>query len=339
MIDADACRRQIKEGKLARLYVVCGGEDYLKQHYVNRLCETAVEPDFRDFNFHRFEGKEIDLDTLSQAVEAVPLLGERTCVLVRDFALDGANADDALFAFFRNLPAHVVLVFWMDTVDFYPKKAKKVLLEAVNADGHMVDCVKPEAAQTLRLVLAGLKARGCTMDQSTAKYFIEAVGSDLNGLQNEMEKLCAFAGGGAVTREQVDAVCVKTVDARTFDMVNHVVAGNGAAALRLLDELFRQKVAPQMLLGSLAANFVDLFRAGAAQQSGRRAEEPAKLFDYKGKAFRLQNAGRMVSKLGMPRILRCLDLLDQADRRLKSGGIDNRLAMELCVCALLDARQ
>jgi len=337
LIDEAQCRQQIKERALARLYVVCGGEDYLKQHYAAQLCSAAVDEAFRDFNFHRFEGKDLSLDTLAQATEAMPLMGERTCVLARDFPLESMNGDKDFLAFLQELPDHVVLVFWMDTQDFHPKKYK-ILAETVNSAGHVFQCNAPDETQTMRLIVSGAKSRGCAMDRAVAQYFIESVGGDLNLLQNELDKLCAYAGGGNLTREQVDAVCVKSVDAKSFDMVKAVAAGNGTLALRLLDDLFRQKVAPQMLLGSLIANYVDIYRAFVALQSGKSAEAPAKLFDYKGKGFRLQNAGRMARGMKLPQVTRCLELLAQADRRLKNTGMDSRLMMEQCVVGLLGVR-
>ncbi|MCL2301185.1 MAG: DNA polymerase III subunit delta [Firmicutes bacterium] len=337
LIDEAQIRQQVKDGALARLYVVCGGEGYLKQHYAARLCEAAVEDAFRDFNFHRFEGKDLELDTLSQATEAMPLMGERTCVLVRDYALEAMNGDKDFLAFLKELPDYVVLVFWMDTVDFHPKKYK-VLAEAVSQAGHIAQLNPPDEAQTLRILAAGAKKRGCALDRPTAKYFAESVGGDLNLLQNELEKLCAYAGGGNLTRAQIDGVCVKSVDAKSFDMVKAVSMGDGTQALRLLDDLFRQKVAPQMLLGSLIANYVDIYRAFAAMQAGRSAEAPAGLFDYKGKSFRLQKAGDMARRMKLPQLKRCMELLAQADRRLKSTGMDDRLVMEQCVVGLLGVR-
>ncbi|MDR2687222.1 MAG: DNA polymerase III subunit delta [Oscillospiraceae bacterium] len=337
LVDEAELRRQIKADALARLYVVCGGEDYLKQHYTAQLCEAAVEDAFRDFNFHRFEGKDLSLDTLAQATEAMPLMGERTCVLVRDFPLESANGDKDFITFLRELPAHVTLVFWMDTADFHPKKYK-ALADAINAAGHVAQLNAPDGAQVLRLIAGGVKTRGCAMDRPTAEYFIECVGGDLNLLQNELEKLCAYAGGGNLTRAQVDAVCVKSIDAKSFDMVKAVAAGDGSLALRLLDDLFRQKVAPQMLLGSLVANYVDIYRAFTALQAGKGAEAPAALFDYKGKDFRLKNAGRMARGMKLPQVRRCLELLDQADRRLKNTAMDDRLVMEQCVIGLLGVR-
>lgn len=326
-------KKQIETG-LARAYVLCGGEQYLKQHYALRLGEAACGGPFRDFNYHRFEGKDVELDTLAQAAEAVPLGGGRTCVLVRDFNLEAMKEDKDFLSFLGCLPDYVTLIFWMDAVDWKPKKCKPIL-EAVNAVGHVLECSPPDAAQTARILSAGAKRRGCALSADTAKYLSESVGGDLNLLQNELEKLCAYAGGGAITRAHIDAVCVKSVEAKSFDMVKAVAAGNGSAALRLLDDLFRQKVAPQMLLGSLAANYIDLARAAMAVSSGKSAEAPAALFDYKGKTFRLQNAGRMLKSFPLRRAARCLEALDRADRRLKSTGLPDRLVMEQCVAELL----
>ena len=337
IITESQLKEHIKQRSFARLYVVCGGEAYLKQHYAMQLCNKTVEEHARGFNFHRFEGKDIDLDTIAQAVEAMPLGSERTCVLVRDFALDTHASDKDFTLFLKDLPEHAVLVFWQDTADFKPKKSK-TLLEAISSVGVVAQLDAPGSAQMLQLVAAGVKARGALIDRPTAEYFIQSVGGDLNLLQNELAKLCAYVGDQSITRAHIDQVCIKSVDAKSFDMVKAVAAGDGTLALRLLDELFQQKVAPQMLLGSLVANYVDLFRASAALQSGKRAEDPAKLFDYKGKTFRLQNAGRMAQRIKPAQIQRSLDLLDQADRRLKRSGMNDRLVMEQCIIGLLGAK-
>ncbi|MDR3313189.1 MAG: DNA polymerase III subunit delta [Oscillospiraceae bacterium] len=335
MLEEAEVKRQIKEKDFARLYVVCGDEEYLKQYYAAQLCERAVEEAFRDFNFHRFEGKDTTPEEIAQAMEAFPLGGGRSCTMVRDFALEGMGGDAAFLAFLQGLPPHGVLVFWMDTAAFHPKK-NKALLEAINAAGHVVQLNRPEAAQLARLVAAGAKKRGCAIGSGTVNYLIETVGGELNTLLNELEKLCAYAGEGqTVTNAHVDAVCVKSLDARSFDMVKAVAAGDGGRALRLLDELLRQKTAPPLLLGSLIANYVDIYRASAALRAKKRPEAMAQVFDYGGKTFRLQNAGRLAAKMPAAQILHCLALLDAADRKLKGSGLDPRFVLEECLAGLL----
>ncbi|MDR1927094.1 MAG: DNA polymerase III subunit delta [Oscillospiraceae bacterium] len=334
VINEAELKRHIKEKAFARLYVIYGDESYLKQHYAVQLGEQAVSGGFRDFNFHRFEGKDVTLEELARTVETLPLGSERSCVLLRDYPLEGSGGETEFLRFLRELPAHVVLLFWMDTADFRPK-SNKALLEALQTHGQLVQLSRPDQAQLLRLVQAGAKRRGCTLARAEAEYLLETVGGELNNLLNELEKLCAYAGGGALGRDQIDAVCVKSVEAKSFDMVKAVAAGDGTRALLLLDELFRQKIAPQMLLGSLVANYVDLFRAGAMLGSGRRADDAAQLFDYKGKAFRLSNAARMASRMKLSRVCGSLAILDAADRRLKSTGLEPKLVMEQCLFSLL----
>lgn len=335
LIDESEVKRQIKENDFARLYVVCGDEEYLKQHYAAQICEKAVAEAFRDFNFHRFEGKDTTVEELAQALEAYPLGGGRSCVMVRDFPLEGMGSDKNFLAFLKELPPHGVLVLWMDTAAFHPKKSK-ALLEAFNAAGHVAQLNRPDASQMARILAGGAKRRGCAMDARTAGYLIETVGGELNTLLNELEKLCAYAGEGqTITNAHVDAVCIKSLDAKSFDMVKAVAAGDGGGALRLLDDLLRQKTAPPMLLGSLISNYVDVYRAAAALKSRKRPEDLAKVFDYGGKAFRLQNAGRVAAKMSMARVVRCLALLDDADRKLKNSGMDNRLVLEECLIGLL----
>ncbi|MDR1464137.1 MAG: DNA polymerase III subunit delta [Oscillospiraceae bacterium] len=331
VIDEKECKRQLKEAVLSRLYVICGDEDYLKQVYAGKLSDQATAGPFRDFNFHRFEGKDTSLDEIAQAAEAFPVGAERSCVLVRDFPLDG---DPSLLRFLRELPQHCVMLFWMDTLEFSPKKNKQ-LAAAVGEAGHFLQLDRPGAVQLAQLICSSAKKRGGQMDKATADYLIETVGGDLNTLLRETEKLCAYAGDASITKAHVDTVAVKSIDAKAFDMVKAVSAGNGTLALRLLDDLFAQKTAPELLLGSLITQFMDIFRAAVARRAGKRPEAAADLFAYRGMTFRLTNAARTAAKLQFSQICGCLDHLDTADRQLKSSPLDKRFVLERCVIALM----
>jgi DNA polymerase-3 subunit delta len=335
LIDEDELKRQLKEQDFARLYVVAGDEAYLKQHYAGRLCDSITDAPWRDFNLHRFEGKDTTAVEITQALEVFPLGGGRSCVFVRDFALEGMGGDAAFLALLRDLPAHGVLVLWMDTLPFHHKK-NKTLLDAIQAVGHIALLARPDEAQLRRILAGGAKKRGCQIGAAAADYLIQTVGSDLNILLNELEKLCAYTGAGAtVSNAHIDAVCVKSLDAKSFDMVKAVAAGDGGKALRLLDELLRQKIAAPMLLGSLISNYVDLYRAAVALSAKQRPEALAQVFDYGGKTFRLQNAGRLAAKMSVKRIRHCLAVLDNTDRKLKNTGLDTRFVLESCLFGLL----
>ena len=66
----------------------------------------AVDSALRDFNFHRFEGKSLDFDALSDAVEAFPMMSARTCVLLKDVPVDALaqNERDKLMQILSDIP-------------------------------------------------------------------------------------------------------------------------------------------------------------------------------------------------------------------------------------------
>ena len=63
--------------------------------------------------------------------------------------------------------------------------------------------------------------------------------------------------------------------------------------------------------------------------------EPTFRWDYKGKAFRLRYALRDCSKMSLEALRESLDLLAQADRRLKSSSADKRTVLEEVAAKLI----
>ena len=145
---------------------------------------------------------------------------------------------------------------------------------------------------------------------------------------NELDKLCAYAAGREITREDVDAVCIKSVEATAFDMIKSLLRGNYADAYQMLDTLFAQKTEPVMIAGALISSYVDMYRAKAALASGERTEAVAQAFNYKGREFRLRYAAQDASRLTLEQLRECLDVLGEADESLKSTRADKRLVLE-----------
>ena len=70
---------------------------------------------------------------------------------------------------------------------------------------------------------------------------MQYVGNDLNALTNEVTKLCAFAGGGEITAEQVEKTVTKNMETTVFLLSNALVRGDYSKAYALLDLLMAQR--------------------------------------------------------------------------------------------------
>lgn len=335
LITEKELKQQIKAGDFSPVYFIYGSEDYLKRHCVDFICQKAVEKDFADFNFHRIDGAKAELQDIFNAVEAVPMFSPRTCVLVQDFPVE--SYADELTSFLQDLPDTTVLVFWMLQQSFSVKKnsACKTLYSVLEKVGSVISCEKPSQGDLVSMVMKGAQKRGCKIEKPVAAYFVETVGGDLHHLLLELEKVCANADYQEIQKTHVDTVVIKSIEAKTFDMVRALLAGKSSQVFYLLKDLIAQRTAPMMLLGALISTYVDMYRAKVAVISGKRAEDCATIFQYRGQTFKLTNAARNASKLSFGQIRKCLDVLYWADTRMKSTAIDEQIILEECMIKLM----
>lgn len=338
-IDEAELKKQIKSGTYARAYFVYGAETYLKEKYVNLMASKIVPKGGEFFNLHRFEGKDCDIDAIAQAAEALPVCCERTCVIVKDWNAEtaGANENKKLKELLADLPESCVLIFWADTLEVLPKKSSKwkTFIGNIAKAGDVIELGERTQTSLVKLVCDGAAKRGCVMDKTVAAYFIDIVGSDLQTLYQELDKLCFFVRSGEVTRAAVDAVAVRDIDSNAFELARALLRREYDRAHKILDELFAQKEEPISILYALSSSFIDMYRVKTASVSGGGTEQLTAAFNYRGKEFRLKNAARDGSRLSVEQLRESLDALYRADLLLKGSRTDKRLILEETMVKLM----
>ncbi len=334
ILNEAALKEKLKENPVG-IYLIYGEESYLKKIYIEKIISKTVDPAFEDFNFHTFDGKESTLSDIYESAGAVPMMAETKCVLVKDFPLDNLdeNGFEQLETVLSDNPDDCALIF--SFVAHEPKGAKwNKAVKLFEKYGFAVKLDKKTANDLVKMLESGAKKRGKPFDKGVASYLITCVGSDLNTLLNETEKVCAYAQSELVRKSDVDAVCIKSLDAKVFDMIKDLTAGRFDSAFRKLSLLFEQREDEFQILGALIAQYSDIYRAKAAVKAGERADAVAKYYNYAGKEFRLSNAARNGSSLSFENIGECIEILQWADTTLKSSALDKRLVLEQTVVKL-----
>ncbi len=329
-----ALKEKIKNNP-AGVYVIYGEEDYLKKVYTDKIVKRTVDGAFAEFNFHSFDGKETTLSEIYESAVSVPMMAETKCVLVKDFPLDTVDDSEQLETLIEDCPEDCALVFSFLTYE--PKGAKwNKVLKLFEHSAYTVKLDKKSVSDLVKTVQNGAAKRGVPFAKGVADYFVSCVGSDFNTLLNELEKLCAYAQE-EIKKSDVDAVCVKSLESKVFDMIKDLTAGRFDASFRKLGQLFEQREDEFQILGALIATYSDIYRAKAAVKSGGRAEMIAKYYNYAGKEFRLTNAARNGSSLSFEAIGECISILLEADTQMKSTSISKRLILEQTLVRLVGA--
>ena len=132
-------KQDLKAGTLGRLYVFHGEEAYLRDFYLGEMKKALLSGGLEEFNLHTLPAKECDPKALGQVVDCLPMMSQRTMVVVSDYDLFKAPAPDreALAALFDDLPEYVCLVFVYDLIEYKPD-ARTKLAAALKRRGSVV---------------------------------------------------------------------------------------------------------------------------------------------------------------------------------------------------------
>lgn len=338
VITENELKQQIKASEFSNLYFIYGEEKYLVKHYTNLLEKKVVDQAFSDFNLHLYDGKTVDLDDVAVAAESLPMMSEYACLIIKDLPADSLHEEEfsKLENIIRDIPETTVIIISLPTLNVNMKSSSgKKIMSCFEKFGSVVEFSHFSSQQLVKLIEKGAKERGCVFGFSEANYLLTLIGDDMSVVLNELEKICAYKKEGTVSKSDIDAVVVKSMQARVFDLTKALFANNCDTAMAILDTLFAMKEEPINILGAIVTSYVDMYRAKVYISGGMRAIDAAEDFNYRNKEFRLTNAAKTVSKYSMKQLRTFLEILSEADTTLKSSSTNGRLVLEQAITKLL----
>lgn len=340
----ETLKKQIKSGDFSRLYIIYGNEDYLKQYYANLICEKTVDKDFADFNLKKLDGKDTTPDEIYDCISSFPMMGSYTCTLVRDFPLneyigERSKVDSEIQLVLSDIPESSVLVFWMDTIEVDEKNTKwSKVLKIIDEIGVCAKINTRTRSALEKLLISSAAKKDCILSKECASYIVNLVGDDMATLQNELNKVCAYVGSGEITKKDIDNTVIVSVEAKIFQLSRMICRGDADSAYENLQNLLKLREEPVVILGVLSKSFVDMYRVKAAKEAGVPYSKLGDIFPgnvYKNKMFTLDNAANDGSRYSMPQLKTALEILSDADRRLKSTGENSKTVLEEVILRLL----
>lgn len=311
-----------------QLYIFYGEEDYLRQYYLKELRRICGGP-FDSFDTVVLDGEQVDVDSLTDAIDSFPMGGERKLVILRDYKVwqpTGA-LKELLPDLLANLPEHICLVVDCDSIEFKPDK-RTAIYKVLEKHGQIVEFQKATGADLIPWVKRRFKALGKTIDTPECEHLIFLCGSSMTNLIGECEKIAAGTGRDQIRMEDVRALASRVLEADVFDLTDSVLKGDYTKALTLLRDLFDMKNEPVAILGAISKQLQRLYGARLAMEQGKgegyladllgfRSTYPAKLLLQSARSCEIK-ALRRIQGL-------CLE----ADLQLKSNLPDSHRVMEM----------
>lgn len=332
-------KAELKAGKLRQVYYVYGEETFLDNMYADRIISTAGCEQSDGMNFLKLRGAP-DPHSLSDFTESLPFFAEHKCVKLIDLDAEAMDNDShkELLRLIEELPDTTVMVICqtgLEIDDMKPKAKTKKLIQTVEKCGMVCKMQFLPAAMTAAMAAKKAQKSGCTLSQENALYLSDLCGRSLTLIQNEVDKLCACQQSGEISRELIDALTPKLLDASAYDLSACILAGRTADALKMMDELFQQREEPILMLSALSGAFVDNYRAKLAMNARKSAQQAAADFGYfGGRAYFFGKTCTAVRSIPEENLRRCLEVLYRTNVLMNSSKQDERILLERAVTEL-----
>ena len=319
-------------GTPGKLYVFHGEETYLRDYYLGRLRELLLTGGMGEFNLHEISAREMSPHALEQAVDCLPMMAQRTLVLVTDYDLFKAGEKDReeYIRIFSQLPDYCCVVFLYDLID-YKGDARTKLAAALKQHGTVVNFVRQDQGDLVDWVRRRFRAMGKEIDSRLALELIFLCGDLMNNLVGEVEKIGAYAKQRHITKADIEAVATPQLDAVVFRMTDAIGEGNFDKAMSVLGELYQLQEPPIKIMWSLGRQMRQLYSARLALEQGKGSAYLASLWGIK--PYPADKLMASAKRFTLPWCRRAVVRCGQTDLAMKSTGQDGQ---ELLTTLLLE---
>lgn len=327
-------RRDLKEKSLSRFYIFYGEEDYLRKNYLERVRTALLDDLTADFNFHRMNVESFSVDALADSLEALPMMAERSLVLVEDvdfFSLIEAERE-RVTGLLADVPQYCCLILSYES--FSPDKRKKRLWEAMEKNAVLVEFSYQNESELRAWMQRHFRHHGKSIATETCNYLLQQCGQSMTRLNGEIEKLCAYSGADTIVRADVDAVVEPTLDAVVFQISDALAQREFGRALERLHVLLKLQTDPIPIVAAIGTQMRRLYAANLLSGAGKNADDLAQLTGMRG--FAASKTMSQARRLSLPFCRKAVELCCQTDQQLKSSyGEGERLA-ELLILQLAE---
>ena len=311
--------RRLKANGPARLYLLWGEEDYLRDSFLQSLREICAPDGSDDFQVRVFQNAQPDPVELRYAIDTLPFFSERSLIELRDtdFTMN-QDLTDRLTAVLSDIPDYCTVVFRL-AAGVEPN-GKSRLIKFLRANGTEIRFTVQNQNMLFRWITRRFAYYGKGIEMEAAQRLIYLSGDQMKALIPEIEKIASYAKGDKVTVSDVNEVANRVAEADIFDLTDAIADRKFNTAAGILADLLDQRdTSVPALLSLLSGHFRRLYLAGAAKDVSAVMELTGVKYDFM--ARRLLNGARHFDE---KQLRHALELCAAADYRLKSESLDEK---------------
>ncbi len=200
-------------------------------------------------NYTYFEGKQVNVSKVVDIANTLPFFSDRRLIVIENSGYF-KNQND-LADYIKDFPDTTHIVFVESEID-----KRNRLYKAVKDIGTISE-MNGMDENNLKLWIASLLDKDKKkITGETILHLLSKVGTDMENIQNEVEKLCCYAyDRDIITIADVEEVCSSQISGKIFQMIDAIGSKNQKQALDLYYDLLALKEKPMSILFLITRQF------------------------------------------------------------------------------------
>lgn len=321
--------RNLKNKNYAPVYFLMGEEDY----YIDRISEYIMQyvltESEKEFNQTVVYGTDTDIASVINAARRYPMMSKYQVVVVRE-AQNLKNLDELTY-YLQKPMLSTILVFCYKHGALDRRKKLTAELEKV---GVLFESRKLKDTQPPGFIASYLKRRQVEIEPKASEMMAEFVGTDLNRMAGELEKLIITLPKGQrrITPEQIEQNIGISKDFNNFELRNALIVKDVFKANRIV-KYFEEnpKHNPlQVTLAVLFNFFANLMLAYYAPQKNEEGVAAQLSLRSPWQARDYLSAMKHYSGVKVMKIIECIRQCDVRSKGVNNASVsDGELLREL----------
>lgn len=212
--------RNLKNKIYSPVYFLMGEEDYYIDRISDYIMDTVLTETEKEFNLTLLYGSDTDIVSIINAARRYPMMSKYQVVIVRE-AQNLKNLDELIHYLQKPMSSTIlVMCYKHGTLD----RRKKITAELEKA-GVLFESKKLKDTQLPGFISSYLKRKQVEIEPKASEMMAEFVGTDLNRMAGELEKLIITlpAGQERITAEQIERNIGISKDYNNFELRNALI--------------------------------------------------------------------------------------------------------------------
>jgi DNA polymerase-3 subunit delta len=322
--------------KFARVYLFSGPQEDLKREAMKILTAALLPLGSESFNLDKREASQIEIAELSNLVSTLPWGASKRIVVLSGVDELQLEQRHQLAELIEKVPETTCLVL---TAEKLPES--EVLFKAIDKNGEVIEFSTLREEKLIERIEELVQRQGKSITPPAANKLAMAIGSDLYGLEQEMEKLVTFIGEKkSITEEEVEQLISASPEYKVYELIEQIARGEVQKSIEIVREvLFTQKYAG-IITNQLLQDFFFLWRIFTYAGSRNDFKGITAHLGLGRQAFRVSKYLNCSRNYNQEKVEQSLRKITEADRALRYNPLSpefliEQLVVELCRIALV----